>query len=226
MTSADPTVRPLESLSPQQLLDVVVRARAVGSGPEWERAVAAWKQLVAREHPRVLQSVKAFRFPHQPTVRIPPDEYDDVAIKCWERAVKMLGNFRGVSLGEFYAALHTCVQNTCKDHCRSRLVHEKKLAGSLDEPAPGADAYDPRGRFDAEVAELSYWQEPARIDARAGLDELAAAMERLDERSQAVVRGRIRGESSREIGQKLGESVANVDQIFRRAMIQIKGMMG
>src|SRR5690606_32261454 len=87
VTSADPTVRPLESLSPQQLLDVVVRARAVGSGPEWERAVAAWKQLVAREHPRVLQSVKAFRFPHQPTVRIPPDEYDDVAIKCWERAV-------------------------------------------------------------------------------------------------------------------------------------------
>jgi len=73
-----------------------------------------------------------------PDVRITPDDYDCAGQECFIRIVKMLGNFRGVGVGEFLGALRTCVSNTCMDYCRRRLTRERGIAGSIDEPAPAS----------------------------------------------------------------------------------------
>ena len=114
--------------------------------------------------------VVAFRFPGHPDVRIAPDEYDDAAQECFIRVVKMLGNFRGVSLGEFLGALRTCVTNTCMDYCRRRLTRERGIAGSIDEPSPAIDD-DAYGRFDAAIGEIA---ERRRAHDAAARDDLAA----------------------------------------------------
>ena len=138
----------------------------------------------------------------------------------------MLGNLRQTDERAFRAALKTAVMNACKDYSRARVAHERGLAGSLDEPRVGPEYEEHGGRFDAAVAELSTAQEEARSDARATLDALGEALDRLpDPRVRKVVRRRIEGYPSAEIATELGLTGANVDQLFSRGIKRIGGLI-
>ena len=169
----------LHGSSDEELVALVVAGRETRRGESWDLAVEAWRHLAARQHDRVRGLVVAFRFPSHPDVRIGPDEYDDATQECFIRVVKMLGNFRGVSLGEFLGALRTCVANTCMDYCRRRLARERGIAGSIDEPSPAIDdaAY---GRFDVAIGELAERRQAQDAAARDDLAALEDAISRLD----------------------------------------------
>ncbi len=111
-------------------------------------AAELWEQLAVNNFDRVKQIVKAFRF--TPGGRgIPEHEWGSAASEAYIRVVAMGASFRGHEAGRFYAALVTCVQNSCRDFGRKELRHERHSAGSIDKPfEPGGEA----GPFDAALA--------------------------------------------------------------------------
>ena len=137
-----------------------------------KRARKAWEMLIALDIDRVRGIVGTFRFPGQ-SVRVGPSKIDDVVHEAYERLVKMLRNFKGKSEGEYRAAMRTCVNYACMDHCRKEMGLEKGIRGSLDEVVgePG----DERGRFEREIAAL----ERERLDEEEALER---ALERRRER--------------------------------------------
>lgn len=220
-----PATAKLHGATDEQLLAFVVAGREARHGDAWDLATAAWRHLAARHHDRVRGLVVAFRFPGHPDVRIAPDEYDDAAQECFIRTVKMLGNFRGVSLGEFLGALRTCVTNTCMDYSRRRLTRERGLAGSIDEPGPTADD-DTYSRFDAAIGGIAERTQAQHTAARDELAVLEDAISRLDnEQMREVLRRKMTGHSSSEIGDELGLTVANVDQLCSRGVRQLREVM-
>ncbi len=219
---SQPIAQNLHGLSDEQLLQLVVAGRAKRRGKEWDTATQAWRHLAARHYDRLRGLVVAFHFPGTPDVRIRADEYDDATQECFIRAVKMLGNFRGTTLGEFLGALRTCVKNTCMDFCRRRLTRERRIAGSIDEPAQGADD-ETLGRFDAALGEVASRQDADRTAARDALAALNAGIKELDnEEMREVLRRKMSGCSSREIADELGLTVANVDQLCSRGIRKLK----
>lgn len=121
---------------------------------ERERAAELWKELAVNNFDRVRQIVKAFRFsPGGPG--LPEHEWGSAASEAYLRVVAMGAGFRNRELGQFRAALVTCVQNACRDYGRRELRHERRAAGSIDERfEPGGEAgpYDAAlARYDAEL---------------------------------------------------------------------------
>ncbi|MDX6690511.1 MAG: hypothetical protein QOG15_1968 [Solirubrobacteraceae bacterium] len=223
MTAGTLTREDLHSATDEQLLAAVVVGRETRRGEQWEVAKLAWRHLAARHHDRVRGQVVAFEFPGSPGVRIGSHEYEDAAQECFIRAVKMLGNFRGISVGEFLGALRTCVTNTCMDYCRRRLTRERGVAGNFEEPLGDDDGL---GRFDAVLGEIAERKEDARGTAR---DELAALQEGIaamdNEQMRDVLLRKMAGFSSREIAEALGLTVANVDQLCSRGVRKLRGVM-
>ena len=212
----------MHRLSDEQLLQLVVAGRAKRRGNDWDTATQAWRHLAARHHDRLRGLVIAFRFPGAPEVRIEGDDYEDATQECFIRAVKMLGNFRGTTRGEFLAALRTCVTNTCMDFCRRRLTRERRTAGSIDESALGADDQT-LGRFDAELGEVASRRDAEHTAARDALAVLKAGIGELEnEQMRAVMRLKMSGYSSREIAGQLELRVANVDQLCSRGVRRLK----
>ena len=210
--------RNLYGLADEQLLELVVAGRATRCGQEWDSAKEAWRHLAARHYDRVRGLVVTFRFPNKPDVRIGPGDYDDATQEAYIRAVKMLGNFRGTTLGEFFGALRTCVTNTCMDFCRGRMTRELGIAGSIDEAAPGSDD-DGFGRFDTAIGEIASRRDAKRVSARDTVAELGAAIAGLEnDEMREVLRCRMAGLSSKETAEKLGLTVANVDQLCSRGI--------
>ena len=106
---------------------------------ERELAAELWKQLAVNNFDRVRQIVKAFRFsPGGPG--LPEHEWGSAASEAYLRVIAMGAGFRNRELGQFRAALVTCVQNACRDYGRKELRHERRAAGSVDE------RFDPRRR--------------------------------------------------------------------------------
>jgi RNA polymerase sigma factor (sigma-70 family) len=215
----------LDGATDAELLAFVVAGRDARRGEAWDIAKNAWRLLAARHHDRVRGLVVTFRFPGHPDVQIAPDNYDDAAQECFIRIAKMLGNFRGVSLGEFLGALRTCVSNTCMDHCRRRLTRERGIAGSIDEPAPGSEDAS-YGRFDAALGEVAERSQAQQAEARDDLAVLEGAISQLDnEQMREVLRRKMHGYSSAEIAAELGLSVANVDQLCSRGVRKLRQVM-
>jgi hypothetical protein len=153
--------REIRLLNDERLLALVVAGRKSRNGEPWRLAGLAWRELAARYADRVLGWVQTFEFPGQPGVRVPATNEADAAQEAYERAVAMLGNFRGISLNEFRAALRTCTMNTCMDHSRRILARERHQAGSVDESIVGDDGSE-RGRFDAEIGTIEERREVGR----------------------------------------------------------------
>ena len=154
--------------SDQSLLHAYASAR--GRGDE-AAAVVAWEQLVVNNWDRVKQSVKLFRFsPGGPC--LPEDEHGSAASAAYLRVIAMGANFHKREIGAFYAALHQCVQNSCKDYGRKELRHTKRAAGSLDA------TYEPdgkTGRYDRALADYDAdLRERSRVAVRAERDALEA----------------------------------------------------
>jgi len=131
---------------------------------ELELARSLWEQLAVNNFDRIKQIVKAFRFsPGGP--RLPDHEWGSAASEAYLRVISMGASFRHREIGRFYAALVTCVQNSCKDFGRKELRHDKRAAGSID------STFDPDGEAGPFDGALAAYDQHLRDQAGDALDE-------------------------------------------------------
>ncbi|MDP9384208.1 MAG: DUF1492 domain-containing protein [Actinomycetota bacterium] len=130
---------------------------------ELEAAGDLWGRLVVNNFDRVQQIVKAFRFsPGGPG--LPEHEWGSAASEAYLRVAAMGANFRKREVGQFYAALVTCVQNACRDYGRRELRHDIRKAGSTDA------TYDDGGEAGPFDAALAAYDAELRARAREALE--------------------------------------------------------
>jgi DNA-directed RNA polymerase specialized sigma24 family protein len=123
-----------------------------------EAAAEAWEQLTVNNFDRMSQIVKAFRF-SPATNGLAADECGSAVSEAYIRVRSMGAHFRKREVGQYYAALVTCVQNTCRDFGRKELRHDKHAAGSVDktfDPDGEAGPYDGAlAAYDADLRQRS-----------------------------------------------------------------------
>ena len=102
-----------------------------------QRGRELWERLAMANFDRVKQLVAAHRFPGGEAIA--RDDLPDATQEAFLRVISMGAGFRESALGQFRAALRSCVANACLDFGRKQLRHERHAAGSLDE------RYDPEG---------------------------------------------------------------------------------
>ncbi len=181
--------------------------------------------LVAFDRDRIRVLVATFRFAGQGNVSVSRDKVEDVVQDGYLRMLGMLAGFEGSVLPQYEAAMSTCIDFECRDHCRREMKLDQRSAGSFDETIK-TDEGGELGKFDHVVAE----KERRRIEEE---DALAQEIERWNER-RAEARAAIEsikndhkrevllmtweGKSVAEIMDKLGLSRDNVYQLRRRAL--------
>jgi RNA polymerase sigma factor (sigma-70 family) len=184
-------------------------------GGDLERAGEIWKQLAVNNFDRVKQLVKAFRF--SPGGRgIPEHEWGSAATEAYLRVVAMGAGFRKREVGRFYAALVTCVQNSCRDFGRKELRHDKRAAGSIDktfEPDGEAGPFDAAlAAYDAHLREQAGDAIEAELSRVEAEDLVAWAISQVpnDSHRQVLELTWLQKVSAEEIAEQLGISLDNV----------------
>lgn len=203
-------------MSEEELAGEVVASRRREDGGRHDEAA---RELATRSYDYIVTRIRRFRLPEYPTVRIPPDEIQDVAQDTWLRTVQMLGNLNDPAA--FRGALKQTIFNTCRDWCRGDLRHDLRRGGSLQDTRETDDG-DSYGKVDAQLGRMAARHADDIPAAVAEAERLSRALSGLDERRRSIVNLTDQGYSSKEIGAELGESVDNVDQLRRRAYIQLR----
>jgi RNA polymerase sigma factor (sigma-70 family) len=184
-------------------------------GGDLELAGEIWKLLAVNNFDRVKQLVKAFRFsPGGPG--IPEHEWGSAASEAYLRVVAMGAGFRTREAGRFYAALVTCVQNSCRDFGRKELRHDRRAAGSIDttfEPDGEAGPFDAAlAAYDAHLREQAgeaIDAERSRVEAEE-LVEWAISQVANDSHRVVLELTWLRKLPAEEIAEQLGISLDNV----------------
>jgi len=208
----------LDRLDNDELLRLVVITRD-GHRTLADKKQAAWAMLVAKDIERVRGIVSAFRHPDNASVQVQPSEVDRVTQDAYLRLLGMV--FRGATIGEYRAAMRSCVRYQCMDDCRREMAQDKRRAGSLDEGVATDDG-DSRPKFDKQLARLEQ-QQIADEEALAHLAERSDDLDRAiaaieDERKRKVLEMTRSGRPTEEIMAALDTSEANVYQLRRRAL--------
>ena len=206
------------------------RDHAARDQGDLELAAQAWEQLIVNNFDRIKGVVAAFRFSGA-SPGIPAHDQGSAATEAYLRAISMGGNFAGRHIGQFYAALHTCVKNACMDFGRGELRHDKHSAGSADE------TFDPdgeTGRFDAALAAYDAELRERAIDAvnselhHQETEQLVAwaiSQVQNDNYREVLELTYIQKLSAQEISDQLGISMANVYQRRSRGVTELEKIL-
>jgi RNA polymerase sigma factor (sigma-70 family) len=212
--------------------DHLLLSQFVGAHERGDLAAAAelWQRLAVNNFDRVKQIVKAFRFTPGGS-GIPADEHGSAASEAYLRVISMGANFRKREPGRFYAALYTCVENTCRDFGRKELRHDKRRRGSLDQTyEPGGEA----GPFDAALAaydEHLRRQTEEALDAEASRQEaeglVAWGISQIenDKHREALELTLIRKLSTAEATERLGITAENLYQRRKRGLLELERIL-
>jgi RNA polymerase sigma factor (sigma-70 family) len=178
-------------------------------------AAALWEQLTVNNFDRMNQIVKAFRFSAS-SPGLPADEWGSAVSQAYLRVRAMGVHFREREIGQYYAALVTCVQNSCKDFGRREFRHEKRAAGSVDhtfDPDGEAGPYDTAlAAYDAELRERA--QDAVKDELhKLGAERLVAwAISQVKNKNyrEVLELTYVKKLSAEEISEQLGISMDNV----------------
>ena len=215
------------SLKRDDLLRIVVLCRASDDPAEQRRARTAWETLVALDRDRIVTLVKLFRVKGH-DARVERVDVEDVAHAAWERMRDVLRNFEGTVIPQYEAAMRTCVDFVCRDHCRVDMREDKRSGGSLDETIETDDG-DQRGRFDSTIGKhereriLFEEQMERAVERRDAVREAIEAME--DERKRDVLLMTWDKVPDTEIAELLETTVDNVYQLRRRGLMIVREML-
>jgi len=211
-------------LTIEALLRQVAAARAEDRLDTVQRE---WHAVVVRATPRIRAVVKSFSFPGQANVRIHPDEVDDVVHEALIRAMRRMDKtLQTTNEKAFLAAMGTCAFNECRDRCRSRLVHEKRSAGNLGDPARGAKGDDERTKHDDALYRLAEQQRLDDDAAHEARDRVQRALARIENPVRRKVLELLEaGYKVPEVAEALNLSPANVYQHRSRGLTELRGLM-
>jgi RNA polymerase sigma factor (sigma-70 family) len=189
-----------------------------------------WERLAVNNFDRVKNVVKGFRF--SPGGKgLPPDEHGSAASEAYLRVIAMSAGFRKRETGRFYAALVTCVENSCRDFGRKEFRHQRRAGGSFDQ------TYEPDGEsgpFDAALAaydaDLRRQTEDAvqdELDRREAESLIAWAIARVknDNHREVLELTYLKKLSAEEIVDRLGISMDNLYQRRSRGVRELERIL-
>jgi RNA polymerase sigma factor (sigma-70 family) len=215
------------SLKRDDLLRIVVLCRASDDPDEQRRARTAWEMLVSLDRDRIVFLVKLFRVKGH-DARVAPADVEDVAHAAWERMRDVLRNFEGTVIPQYEAAMRTCVDFVCRDHCRVDMRGDMRSGGSLDDTIATDDG-NSRGRFDKTIGRhererILFEEQIERATERR--DAVRQAIETMeDERKRDVLLLTWDKVPDTEIAEQLDTSVDNVYQLRRRGLIIVREIL-
>jgi RNA polymerase sigma factor (sigma-70 family) len=151
------------------------------------------------------------------------DEQDigDVVGEVMKRLIRFSSEFKGSEIGQFRKAINQAVQWEVATYGESQArKRENEQAVNPAHFDPGSVGPDERPGFNLfGLADLT-----STSDRAEALEQLSVVSE-LDERERSVVVMRATGHTSKEIAAELELSPANVDQIFHRAIKQLRKLV-
>lgn len=128
-----------------------------------DAAREAWKQLTLNNFDRIKQIVKTFRF-SAGSRGLPDFEWGSAASEAYLRVIAMGANFHEREIGQFRAALVTCVENTCRDYGRKEFRHDTRTQGSFDKK------FEPDGETGPFDAALAAYDAARRLETREAIE--------------------------------------------------------
>ncbi len=194
------------------LLRTADTLRANSSPESVARRKRIWEDIVTGEFHRVQQMVSVRGYAQSGRAWVNREDVDDVTTDALIRATKMAQVFKGSTPGEFYNALKMCVKWAVADYVRRE---ERRPEVPVDPTRfdPGANDPDRGSPLPVEgVVEAAF--DGSHEELMEALGQIAE----LEPRARQVVAMRTSGHSSAEIAVELDLTVANVDQIYCRAM--------
>lgn len=178
-------------MSDEQLLAYIAAARSAGAPGAATHGV---RHLAFRH----VDSVRA-----RVQKKFPEHLVDDVTHDILVEAIASA--FDGRTIKQFFAWLNTIVANQIADYWRGKKgkqLNFEKQAVALDADQDDAPHDEPAAKDDDGIVELR--------------DIVEALLEELSDSHRQVVDLRVQGFSSKEVAERTGESVSNVDKIAQR----------
>lgn len=206
------------------------RYHAARETGDLDTAAQAWEQLIVNNFDRIKGVAASFRF-SAGGPGIPAHDQGSAASEAYLRAISMGGNFGGRHIGQFYAALVTCVKNTCMDFGRGELRHEKHSAGSADQtfdPDGEAGPYDAAlAAYDAHLRERAIEAVENELHQQETEQLVAWAISQVqnDKYLEVLELTYIQKLSAQEISDQLGISMANVYQRRSRGVTELEKIL-
>lgn len=184
-------------------------------------ARTAWAELVELSHDRVRDLVDVWSYTHTPLSPAEREEATQRAmIKMFERVVH---TFHGTEMGQLHLTLAKLVDFRCKDVISDAVRWRKRETG-LETTWVDHEGKE-RGHHPGEVAEAEWrWARDEEVAEASSLVE--RAMDRMpDGRKKTVVERTLDGVPADEIMAELDVSQANLHQLRRRGILQLRGII-
>jgi len=203
-----------------KLLARVATARADG---DWRAASAEWWSCIARARERVASVVDRYVAKGW----IPKSQHADAVQEALIRgARRLVENLEDLGENAFFAGMVQVAKYQCMDHAEAEMKRQMRER-SLDDPAPGRDEDEQRGRYDAALAKQARndWERSLGAhDLQRLFDDLIPQLR--DPRAQEIVEAdRSGGPTDDEFAERLGTSTNNVQQIRSRAYKELRGLI-
>jgi RNA polymerase sigma factor (sigma-70 family) len=210
------------------LLARFLRERRAGDA---RAAEATWRELTVRNLDRIRVAVATFRFPGGQVIAA--TEHGSATTEAFMRVVDLGRNFRGHSMGELRNAVARAVWNACMDWGRRELAHDRRIGGSLDEPAFDEDGGG-RSRFEGEIAGASREREAVAADSEeaealrasyVAMVREAIPQVRNDNYRKVLHMTFVERSEAEEIAARLDISLPNVYQRRRRGNLELEKIL-
>lgn len=131
------------------------------------------------------------------------NEAEDLLQDVYLTALRAIGRFRGRTEGEFMGWILKIAHGTAVDRLRYRYRHPEHRTGDVTADPPSADPLD-------------------AIDERAGLRQVAAALDQLTQEQREVVVNRlVLGFDLEETSRLLGKNVGSIKALQHRALARL-----
>lgn len=188
-----------------------------------EAAAGHWDELIVMNYDRMRNKIAGLA--GRGKADWLGEEIDDIAQEAFPRAQGMALTFRGRSLGQARAALVKTARHAALDAGRRRTRRQKDVAGSLDEQHTHEDGSTSE-RWEGLAADSEDWTERIALGSLE-LEEIGEALGEIPSEDQrTVLLMTWDGFESAEIAEAIGKSVNNVDQLRRRGLKALIGVLG
>lgn len=179
----------------------------------------AWAAFVQAEIPRIRGLISTFRHEALPNGRVPREDRDVVVSDAFVRLRDGL-KLEGATIGEARACVRHAATWAFQDYVRAYVREDRRRGGSIDRHPDADERGGGRGRPPVEPA-----TGPDVVHDEATRARIGDLVLRIDENKREVVVLSVAGHSADEIAARLSLTRANVYQLRKRGLDQLRSAL-
>ncbi len=179
----------------------------------------AWAAFVEAEIPRIRGLISTFHHDALPGGHVPREDRDAVVSDAFIRLRDGL-QLEGATIGEARACVRQAATWAFQDYVRAYVRDDRRRGGSIGPPEHAEDGDHARGRRSVEPA-----TGPDAVHDEAMRARLGDLLLRIDENKREVVVLSVAGHSADEIAARLSLTRANVYQLRKRGLAQLRSAL-